>query len=302
MVTHEQLQLAVQKHYPTAKVTWSKPLTGGISATVIALEVVFPNTRPQWWVLRVYGEADYKSNPDISYDEYRLLKLVQSKHLSVPTPKAYDTSTELLNAPYLLQQYVAGRVYKSIERWNRTQKSRLVAQLSGINRISSTEDDLSFLPTQQEIIENQLESQIYNNRIFDILKNVYPYIKANTDALLHGDFWLGNVIWESDLITVIDWEDAMFGDPLSDLGKFRLETLWVSNMDEVDYFTQIYEHQMSKTSNFSMTYLPFWDLWGAWRLRNFASWFDDPATIQRMQKQYDNFVDNATKQLEEMNI
>ena len=52
-------------------------------------------------------------------------------------------------------------------------------------------------------------------------------IQPNASALLHGDFWLGNLLWQGDAPGgIIDWEDAMLGDPLGDLGKSRLEMLW----------------------------------------------------------------------------
>ena len=50
---------------------------------------------------------------------------------------------------------------------------------------------------------------------------------TNASALLHGDFWLGNLLWQGEALSgIIDWEDAMLGDPLGDLGKSRLEMLW----------------------------------------------------------------------------
>ncbi|MBK9125349.1 MAG: phosphotransferase [Chloroflexi bacterium] len=40
----------------------------------------------------------------------------------------------------------------------------------------------------------------------------------NRETILHGDYWIGNLIWEGDqLAGVVDWEDAAFGDPLADL-------------------------------------------------------------------------------------
>ena len=55
-------------------------------------------------------------------------------------------------------------------------------------------------------------------RIRDMLASAWPFPRPNPPALLHGDYWPGNILWKDGrLAAVIDWEDACLGDPLVDL-------------------------------------------------------------------------------------
>ena len=41
---------------------------------------------------------------------------------------------------------------------------------------------------------------------------------------MHGDFWSGNILWENnEIVGILDWEYAAFGDPLYDLAVTSLE-------------------------------------------------------------------------------
>ena len=73
------------------------------------------------------------------------------------------------------------------------------------------------------------------------IPSAFPDIKKNSSALLHGDFWLGNLLWRGDQpAAIIDWEDAMLGDPVGDVGKCRLETLWALGEEAMELFTACY--------------------------------------------------------------
>jgi len=59
--------------------------------------------------------------------------------------------------------------------------------------------------------------------------------------LLHGDFWPENLLWRQGAIaTVIDWEDAALGDPLSDVACTRLELRYRFGSAGMQRFTQAY--------------------------------------------------------------
>jgi aminoglycoside phosphotransferase (APT) family kinase protein len=42
-------------------------------------------------------------------------------------------------------------------------------------------------------------------------------------VLVHGDVWAGNMIWNDDTVTLIDWKVAGVGDPGIDLGRLRMQ-------------------------------------------------------------------------------
>lgn len=66
-----------------------------------------------------------------------------------------------------------------------------------------------------------------------------------TRRLLHGDFWTGNVLWRhGGLAAVIDWEDAVIGDPLADLAIARSNLVWTHGVSACRVFTAFYREAM----------------------------------------------------------
>jgi aminoglycoside phosphotransferase (APT) family kinase protein len=62
-----------------------------------------------------------------------------------------------------------------------------------------------------------------------------------TGALLHGDFWPGNLLWkDQQLVGILDWEDAAYGDPLSDVACTALELTYVAGADGAEHFVRTY--------------------------------------------------------------
>src|SRR5690606_20855011 len=77
-------------------------------------------------------------------------------------------------------------------------------------------------------------------RIRDALGRAAPP-QPGAAALLHGDYWPGNVLWRAGrLAAVIDWEDAALGDPLADLAISRLDLLWIFGPEAMRAFTDRY--------------------------------------------------------------
>ena len=166
---------------------------------------------------------------------------------------------------------------------------QLAQILSTIHSFDIAAHDLSYLPAQSDLIAETLASKASDSPgIRRAIAGALPDLEMNATALLHGDFWPGNLLWRGDeLAAIIDWEDAMLGDPLGDLGKCRLEMLWALGEAAMMRFTTAY---LSRNPQLNARFLPFWDLWGALRLSHFADWSDDPTAVARMKRQYEDFV------------
>ena len=175
--------------------------------------------------------------------------------------------------------------------------SALAASLHAIHSVSLREYDLSFLPCLRDAItSNQTPATPEMERIGAALRRARPRVDFNAPALLHGDFWPGNLLWRGEeLSAIIDWEDAMLGDPLADLGKSRLEVLWALGPAAMTAYTARY---LALRQSFDATGLPFWDLWGASRLSHFASFAPSPEAVPRMKAQYETFIEDAMQRLE----
>jgi aminoglycoside phosphotransferase (APT) family kinase protein len=180
--------------------------------------------------------------------------------------------------------------------------------LARVHRINPANADLSFLPQQEKIYADKFravyspqrtghpDESLQESRIRAVLESAFPLTPRNPPALLHGDFWQGNVLCrEEQIAAVIDWEDARVGDPLEDLGNTRLETLWAFGEDAMNQFTRAYRH-----SNPTLDYtdLPYWDLAAALRPANkLDTWSLEPATVTRMRTLHARFVNYAIAKL-----
>jgi aminoglycoside phosphotransferase (APT) family kinase protein len=81
-------------------------------------------------------------------------------------------------------------------------------------------------------------------QVRSLVRELWPWPQHNPDALLHGDYWPGNVIWKDGTLTaVLDWEEAAIGDPLADVALSRLDIAWAFGDDAAETFTSCYREQ-----------------------------------------------------------
>jgi aminoglycoside phosphotransferase (APT) family kinase protein len=78
--------------------------------------------------------------------------------------------------------------------------------------------------------------------------------------LVHGDFWPNNLLWSGqELAAVLDWEDAAYGDPLSNLACARVELEVARDQASAEALTT---HYLALTGR-SAAHLPVWDAYVA---------------------------------------
>jgi len=264
-----------------------------LSPRAATLSTLTDQGRLRRLTLLSHSPRDRQINPDIARDEFRLLQILSSAGLAVPKPLLVDSSHAI---PFLITEFVEGET-----RFAPTNLSAFCHQmadiLARIHRIDINRYDLSFLPAQSQVLEENLRetpAEAYGIRA--ILSAAQSRLQFNDAVLLHGDFWLGNLLWRAgQLAAIIDWEDAMLGDPLGDLGKSRLEMLWTLGEPAMDLYTSAYR---ARKPGLDYSALPFWDLWGALRLAHFAQWSADGSKTARMGAQYERFITKAAAALE----
>lgn len=272
-----EFEQIVQKLHPLNRLLYTRPLTGGVSAQVTALEVHQPDGQMKKLVVRRYGETDLKHKPHIAADEFRLLHHLKAAGLPVPAPYLFDESGAIFPFPYIVVEYIGGKTdFAPADSDNFFHQ--MTVQLARIHRIEA----LPFLPAL-ELGERpaKLDDSIGEGRIRDYLESVWPFPQHNKSVLLHGDFWPGNLLWDNgQLVAVIDWEDAKTGDPLADLANARLEILWAFGSEAMTRFT----HSYQSITAIDLTNLPYHDLHVALRPAfKIAEWAaaDDAAKTMR---------------------
>ncbi|WP_242020895.1 phosphotransferase family protein [Cytobacillus oceanisediminis] len=167
----------------------------------------------------------------------------------------------------------------------------LAVELAKIHRLDISKYNLTFLPRKEEMFAEMLEKVDADDAVLEALKSVFPLPERNTDVLLHGDYWPGNILWsDGKIVSIIDWEDAWIGDPLADLANGRLEILFQLGKDAMIYFTEQYKSVMTKVD---YSNLPYWDLWAALRLSKFTEWELDENILKTMKERINWFISQA---------
>ena len=297
----EKFEQVVQKFYPQSKLQRAWKLSGGVSAQVTALEITQPDNSLQKMIVRLHGEVDFKNNPNIAADEFKLLQILHSEGLAVPKPYYLDPSGQIFPTPYLIIEFVEGE--SEFAPSNLTGfLFQMASHLAKIHAVDCSKLDLSFLPDQEKIYTEkirmrpaQLDASIDEGSIRDILEAAWPLPQLNKSGLLHGDYWPGNILWkDNQLAAVIDWEDAKLGDPLADLGNTRLEIMWAFGSEALDTFTGYYKSMTA----LDFTNLPYWDLCAALRPAfKIAEWAGDAATEAKMRQGHKLFITQAFEKL-----
>lgn len=270
---------------PTYTLIRADNLTGGVSAQVTALEVRRPDGSITRWVVREHGAVDRAQNPRIAADEFRLLKVLHTAGVPVPQPISFDESA------YIVIAFVEGETVFSPPDVDDA-LHQLAAFLVRLHHVA-----VDFLPRKAFYLESDHapDEYFHETRIRALLRDFVP--SANPPAVLHGDFWLGNVLWQDARIAaVIDWEDSAVGDPLAELANARLEILWALGMDAMTRFT---EHYQAMRPSLNYAYLPYWDLSAALRpMHQIKLWGKSPEDEATMRQELLKLVLNAFEKIE----
>lgn len=246
----------VQRIEPGATLVRRWPLRGGVSAHVQALELASPDGSLRRVVVRRHGAAQWKALPrDITVMEFQLLRALSAAGLAVPEPLLVETDAELLGSAFFVMEYVDG--VPDLDPGELP--SALMQMAEYLHRVHTLAVDVT-LPAREDPIAGALSYVSDTDPVSEVLRSLRACTKEHSRTLVHGDYWPGNVLWkDGELKAVLDWEDAAFGDPLSDLAGCRLELLWRYGASAAEAFS---EHYLS-LARLDTACLPVWELYAA---------------------------------------
>lgn len=261
------LSRLLQRIFPQARLSRAWNLAGGMSAQMTALEGKAPDGTLTRCVLRCPGGAQLIENPAAIENEYRVLQLGQALGLPIPTPLLFLPPGTEFSTACLVVEYVEGGLDFSPAHLE-DYLAQMAGALAQIHAATCGKADLAFLPRQanacpEALTEIAQPADLPSGTIRAALRAFPPPTPANPLALLHGDYWPGNLLWrDGRLQAVIDWEDASLGDPLIDLGIALLEVVWMFGPPALPLFTEAY----AARNQLDFGTLPYWDLCAALRL------------------------------------
>lgn len=288
----------VEHIIPGGRLLQHGPLSGGVSATLTALEVAHLDGRQERLVIRQYGSTDLRQNRQVASHEFNVLRLAHAHGVPVPRPVYLDDAGQLLGSPAIVIEYVDGEtVFDPPDL--KDHLSQLAAVLARIHEIR----DSPALASLKRVGSGfgprpaALDDDLGEDEIRDALESAWPLDGTNEPALLHGDFWPGNVLWrEGEIMAVIDWEDVRVGEPLYDVANCRLELFWAFGEDAMEIFTAAYRTRAA----IDLGNLPYWDLVAALRpCGKLSNWGLDPDVERRMRDRHRWFVRRALDRLKQ---
>lgn len=291
----------VERLFPGSRVVSKWPLRGGISATMTAFDLTHPDGDVERMIARQPGNWAYASRCEHpAFKEFEILLALRRAGLPSPNPRACEEKSDDVPSPFFVVDYIEGRP-EVAPHDPQAFLDRYVQQLIEIHQIG-VEDFKELLPQQNYDLSRPAGDMNAAMRESEIREKLLLK-PVNKPVLRHGDFWPGNILWHDEKIAaVIDWEEALIGEPLADLAICRLDILWILGWEAAK---QVTERYLGKTQ-LDATHLPHWDLWASLRpIRNIDQW--SPAysqlgrpdiTTDTMIRDHQFFVDQAFSALQ----
>lgn len=267
------------------------PLAGGVSARVEALDLVLADGETRRVVLRLPGAAAWKAQAaDTTRREFELLEWLHARGLPVPRPLLLDLSRAVSARPFFVMEHVEGGREIADVSDALPRVAELLARVHGLPL-----EDVPPLPEREDPVAGLLEflppgHDALRARLVDDPPRLSP-----RRALLHGDYWPGNLLWrERELVGLIDWEDAALGDPLSDVACCRLELRYKYGHEAAGAFTARYAGRVA----WDLGELPLWDAYvSAAALSSMGHWGLDPALEAHMRQEAEASLREASEGL-----
>ncbi len=259
-INADSLDVLVTRLFPRSRARVQRPMTGGSSAVMTAIDLDLAEGGGRTVVLRQCGGANLAADPNAARTEYQLLRALSDRGLPVPQALHVDESLELIDAPFLIISHLDGRPdYAPTDPVHAARQ--MAGFLAGLHTIDVESDDLAFVvrpvdgPGYLEIERSALPEVFLRGH--DLLEAAWPAGNPNRPCLLHGDLWPGNMLWQDgELTAVVDWEDASVGDPMVDLAIARVDMSWSFGFEAMEVFTTSY----AELTGFDLSALPLWDL------------------------------------------
>jgi aminoglycoside phosphotransferase (APT) family kinase protein len=143
----------------------------------------------------------------------------------------------------MVMSFLEGTIFEPKER----EFSFLEIMAKQLIRIHQT--DIAYLPELPlrtdplDGLISYLPKESRWDELSSLIKGLNKEIFEGEKVFLHGDFWLGNLLWKDSLIVgILDWEYAAIGDPLSDLAIACLEVRYEVGIEGIEIFKHTYSN------------------------------------------------------------
>lgn len=212
---------------------------------------------------KVFGDYDRREKARREFKTFELLNL----H-NVPAPETLylDETGEVLGIPGIVTGFVGGTLIMDTPNDPLDWARKLARTLARIHSIPCSEKEQHFLLEgnsealwflNHDAPPQYMQDYLSGADVWRLLKNLHAKFQPDAPALMHIDYWSGNILWhENEISAVIDWEEAAYGDPAVDVAYARMNMVLMGLPDAADEFLRVYELQTGRT----LKNLVFWEL------------------------------------------
>jgi aminoglycoside phosphotransferase (APT) family kinase protein len=225
-------------------------------------------------IVRRYGAYTQAAEPEACQREFRLLDVLTRMGQPVPAPLLLEAEGGPFGAPTIVMSRLDGRPLlapRDLADYLRQMAEALVC-LHAL-----PDDDFAFLPDQRVYVERALQPQrrpsddALQVAVWDAALARWSRVAAGAQrrAVLHGDYWPGNLLWRRErLVGIVDWEQPRLGDPTKDVATCRGDLSILFGLEAADAFLRAYLTAGGRVDN-----LEFWDvLIATWAVREIGGW------------------------------
>lgn len=280
-----------------------RPLEGGISAEVVVIEFIDHDGAHGRVVARRHGPVDFARNPRIAYDERALL--LHLREHDYPAPAVVGKGVVpagIFPNPVLITEFVEGSDTAPLPD-HAARAGILLARLHYVP-LGRRLRNLPRIEPEPLTYDPATDSD-FAGRIVEAAKPAYQLLHPRMGkALLHGDFWPGNLLWHvppdapenawkdsAFAVKVIDWEDAAVGAPYFDFANARLEWRVAYGGDAQEQLS--YEY-LGRWKAFDIYPLPWFELSAVLRMeRKLGEFGLDPGEERRWRAEITEFAEEA---------
>lgn len=234
---------------PDARVTGWEPLPGGVANIIHRIDVTMPSGSEVAFVLR-------RTIPERGW-ESDLARVAQTLESLRPTPVAapellwLDTDGAVFGRPALAMTRLPGTP-RSHEVTTDPAVVRALADaavsLSWVTDLSAF-DHLDVLPDATSLIAQIRDEPALPDVPFADTRLVRDVLVAGVDdlgpteiALCHGDFHVGNVLFDGTRATgIVDWDQARLTDPRTDVAYAALDLAILGGVEVANAFLAAWE-------------------------------------------------------------
>jgi aminoglycoside phosphotransferase (APT) family kinase protein len=194
--------------------------------------------------------------------EFTVISALNRTDFPVPRAVFYSENKDVVGEPFYVMRFVAGTALHTPEdvasldaAAARTCSEFLIDTLAALHAVDPAQIGLKEFGRPDNFLKRRINSWLkqwdsVEHRNFPEVHSLGQRLltqipAAGTTALVHGDYRLGNVLFQLQppvrLVTVLDWELSTIGDPLTDLA--HLLVYWEPTRGRITHPSQVIARQ-----------------------------------------------------------